>query len=102
MYFKYGEVSSKQIKQEKDYFQSAIFKLLPYKQEKYEYLDGYFESLLQRLGGFNTLSGNQPVVVTIMSLLEFARTENDFVKYRKAVLDACGLVQQIQDGDSYV
>ena len=93
----YTEVPPSQIAAEKNYFISAIFKLLPYKQDGYEYLDKYFESVLQRLIGFNKISGFQPEVITIMSLLEYARQESDFNKYRKAILDACGLVQLIKE-----
>ena len=96
----YTEVPPNQIAAEKEYFISAIFKLLPYKQDGYEYLDNYFESVLQRLSGFNKLSGFQPEVVTIISLLEYARGENDFRKYRKSILDACGLVKLIKESDS--
>ena len=95
----YTEVPPSQIAAEKDYFISAIFKLLPYKQEGYDNLDNYFESVLQRLIGFNKISGFQPEIITIMSLLEYARQENDYTKYRKAVLDACGLVQLIKESD---
>ena len=97
----YTEVPSSQIAAEKQYLISAIFKLLPYKQENYEYLNHYFESVLQRLIGFNKISGFQPEVITIMSLLEYARGENDFSKYRKAVLDACGLVELIKESDAH-
>lgn len=93
----YEEIPPSQIAAEKKYFISAIFKLLPYKQSSYEFLDNYFESVLQRLIGFNKISGFQPEVVTIMSLLAYAREENDFQKYRKAVLDACGLVERIKE-----
>lgn len=97
----YTEVPPSQIAAEKQYLLSAIFKLLPYKQEGYEYLNSYFESVLQRLIGFNKISGFQPEVITIMSLLEYARGENDFSKYRKAVLDACGLVEFIKESDAH-
>ena len=95
----YGEVPPSQIAAEKKYFLSAIFKLVPYKENGYEFLDNYFESLLQRLLGFNKISGFQSEVVTIMSLLAYAREEDDFEKYRKAVFDACGLVQFIKESD---
>lgn len=95
----YTEIPASQIAAEKQYFTAAIFKLLPYKQESYEYLDNYFESVLQRLIGFNKLSGEQPEVVTIMSLLEYARGENNYKKYRKAILDACSMVDQIKESD---
>lgn len=97
----YSEAPPNQIAAEKEYFVSAIFKLLPYKQDNYEYLDHYFESVLQRLIGFNKISGFQPEVITIMSLIEYARGENDFSKYRKAVLDACGLVTLIKESDAH-
>ena len=95
----YAEISPSQIAAEKKYFQSAIFKLLPYKQESYDYLDNYFESVLQRLIGFNKISGEQPELITIMSLLEYARNENDYSKYRKAILDACIMVELIKESD---
>lgn len=97
----YTELPPSQIAAEKQYLISAIFKLLPYKQDNYEYLDNYFESVLQRLIGFNKISGFQPEVITIMSLLEYARGENDFEKYRKSVLDACGLVELIKESDAH-
>jgi hypothetical protein len=96
----YTEIPPSQIAAEKKYFTSAIFKLLPYKQDDYEYLDNYFESVLQRLIGFNKISGFQPEVITIISLLEYAREENNYQKYRKAILDACGLVEFIKESDS--
>ena len=97
---KYGEVPPDQIAAEKAYFLSAIFKLLPYKQEQYEFLDNYFESVIQRLFGFNTMVGFQPEVITIISLLEYARQEKDFSKYRKAILDACGMIRLIKESDT--
>jgi len=97
----YTEAPPNQIAAEKAYFVSAIFKLLPYKQDNYEYLDNYFESVLQRLIGFNKISGFQPEVITIMSLLEYAREEDNYQKYRKAILDACGLVEFIKESDAH-
>ena len=96
----YKEIPPCQIAAEKKYFVSAIFKLLPYKQDNYEHLDNYFESVLQRLIGFNKISGFQPEVITIISLLEYAREENDLRKYRKAILDACGMVEFIKESDT--
>ena len=39
----YTEVPPSQIAAEKLHFISAIFKLLPYKEDDYEFLDNYFE-----------------------------------------------------------
>lgn len=96
----YKEIPPSQIAAEKEYIRSAIYKLLPYKEESYEYLDNYFGSVLQQLSGFNKISGNQPEVLTIMSLIAYAREAEDFKEYRKAVLDACGMVERIKESDS--
>ena len=96
----YTEVPPNQIAAEKTHFISAIFKLLPYKEDKYDFLDNYFESVLQQLIGFNKVSGSQPVTISVINLLEYARQENDFKKYRKAVLDSCGLIKLIKESDS--
>ena len=96
----YEEIPPSQIAAEKVYIRSAIFKLLPYKEEKYPYLNNYFESVLQQLIGFNKLSGQQPELISIISLLEYAREENDLRKYRKAILDACGMVEFIKESDT--
>ena len=42
----------------------------------------------------------QPELITIISLLAYAREEDDFKKYRKAILDACGLVERIKESDA--
>lgn len=96
----YAEIPPSQIAAEKAHIRSAIFKLLPYKESSYEYLDNYFVSVLQLLKGFNEISGNQPEVISIISKIAYARKVEDFKEYRKAVLDACGLVERIKESDS--
>jgi hypothetical protein len=95
----YTEIPPSQIAAEKKYIRSAIFKLLPYKEESYEYLDEYFGSVLQLLKGFNKVSGNQPEMVSIISKIAYARDVEDFDDYRKAILDACGMVDLIKESD---
>ena len=96
----YEEMPPSQIAAEKKYIRSAIYKLLPYKEEHYEHLDNYFNSVLQLLKGFNKVSGNQPEMVSIISKIAYARDEaNDFHDYRKAILDACGMVDCIKESD---
>ena len=102
MLCKYGDISSSQIHEEKERLQKAVFKLLPYKEEGYEFLDAYFVSLQQRIAGLNHLFGEQAKVLTLMSILESARYEDDFKEYRKAIFDACSLVDEIKEGDSDV
>jgi hypothetical protein len=96
----YTEVPSSQIAAEKEYIRSAIFKLLPYKESSYEHLGDYFDSVLQLLKGFNKISGYQPVMISIISKVEYARDEADIKEYRKAVLDACGMIGLIKESDS--
>lgn len=94
----YTEIPPSQIAAEKKYIRSAIYKLLPYKEESYIYLDNYFVSVLQLLKGFNKISGCQPEVVSIISKIAYARDEaKDFQDYRKAILDACGMVERIKE-----
>ena len=93
----YNEAPPSQIAAEKKYLRSAIFKLLPYKEEHYMYLDNYFGSVLQLLKGFNKISGYQPVVVSIISKIAYAQETEDGDEYRKAILDACGLVELIKE-----
>jgi hypothetical protein len=95
----YIEIPPSQMAAEKKYIRSAIFKLLPYKEESYEYLDNYFGSVLQLLKGFNKVSGNQPEMVSIISKVAYARDVEDFDEYRKAILDACGMVERIKESD---
>jgi hypothetical protein len=96
----YNEITPSQIAAEKVYIRSAIFKLLPYKEENYEYLNQYFGSVLQLLKGFNKISGNQPEMVSIISKVAYARDEaKNFDEYRKAILDACGMVERIKESD---
>lgn len=95
----YTEVPPSQIAAEKQYLLSAVFKLLPYKQDNYEHLDKYFNSILQRLIGFNKISGYQAELITIISLLRYAKEEDNFEQYRKAILDACGLIAKIKESD---
>ena len=95
----YTEIPPCQIAAEKKYIRSAIFKLLPYKEEGYAYLDKYFGSVLQLLKGFNEISGYQPEVVSIISKIAYAQNTEDFDEYRKAILDACGMVEHIKESD---
>lgn len=95
----YDEMPPSQIAAEKAYVRSAIFKLLPYKEESYEYLNEYFGSVLQLLKGFNKISGNQPEMVSIISKIAYARDVEDFSEYRKAILDCCSLVDKIKESD---
>ena len=96
----YTEAPPSQIAAEKEHIRAAIFKLLPYKENSYEHLNNYFDSVLQLLKGFNKISGYQPVVISIISKIEYAREESDLKEFRKAIFDACGMVGFIKESDS--
>lgn len=102
MQYKYGNLPTAQIHKEKEKLKDSIFILLPYKESGYVLLDKYFESLLFRIDGLNNLFMNQAEIITLMSLLEAARHETDFSKYRKAILDATALVDSIKECDADV
>lgn len=99
MVYKYGILPQDQIHREKEKLKDAIFILLPYRESSYALLDKYFESLLFRINGLNELFMYQTEIITLMSILESARHESDFVKYRKAILDATALVDDIKECD---
>lgn len=102
MTYKYGTLPSFQIHEEKERLKDAIFILLPYKEESYELLDSYFVSLQQRINGLNHLFGYQAKIINLMEIIEAARHETDLKRYRKAIFDACTLVDKIEEGDSDV
>ena len=69
MNYKYGTLPQSQIHEEKIRLQGAIYKLLPYKEDNYELLDKYFQALLQRISGLNSLFMEQPKIITLLSFL---------------------------------
>ena len=81
------------------YVQSLIFKLLPYFEEGYEYLDDYFESVLQRLDGLNIVLKHPPEMMSVIALVELARVTECKTKFRKLILDACGILNLIKERD---
>lgn len=95
MKHKYGEFSDSQTVDNETDLINQIFKLLPYKESEYVDLDYYFTTLLFRIAGLNSLLGEPSELVTVMSLLESARTEDNFKLYRKAVLDSCSLMKEL-------
>lgn len=103
----YGEFTKQQIKDQKKQLHSSIHWLLIYKEENYELLDRYFTSLLYRISGLNELFRTQPEIVTLISVLQSAKTEAkkedfDFNIYRKLIFDAHSLVDKIREDDLVV
>ena len=104
----YGEFSVEQLKEHKKHLHSSIHWLLIYKDPKTAYqwkdvdVDKYFSVLLLKIGGLNELFGKPESIVTLLSVLEAARLENqkqdfDWPVYRKLVLDAQNLVECLPD-----
>lgn len=93
----YGEISDCTIVQNFNDLIGQIFKLLPYKESDNEDLDYYFHTLLFRLTGLSQVLYSCPELVTVISILEAARTETDFKLYRKAVLDSCSILKKLQE-----
>lgn len=94
---KYGTLSNDMIIRNASDLINQIFKLLPYKENNDERLVSHFDSLLFRISGMAKIFDKYPEWVTIISLLEAARTEENFKLYRKAILDCCSIVKQIQE-----
>lgn len=98
---RYCTFSSEQTESLKRNLHSSIFWLLLYKEREDETLEKYFDFLLFKIGGLNSLIGQPPIMVELLTLLESARIEldkgNDFNwnLYRKAVLDAESVVDRL-------
>lgn len=103
---KYGQFSEEQISEYKVILHKKLFWLLLYKDPKTkdEYksvnFEKYYNGLMGEINGFNELLSYPKQVVEIMSLLEAALIESkddnfDYSKYRKYILDAHALVDQI-------
>lgn len=97
---KYGDIPPETVKLNSMDIVNQIFKLLPLKENNDNDLDFHFSTLLFRLNGMAQLFPEEPRWITIMALLESARTEDNFKLYRKAILDCCSLVRSIR-GDIY-
>lgn len=108
MIYKYGEFTSNQIAETKQYMRKRIFFLLlicdPEKQQEYENVNvsEAFDCELRKLAGLNSILFCPPELVRVMALLEAALIEwsnPDFnwLKYRKLVLDAGNEVLKIKE-----
>lgn len=100
----YGEIPNNMIIKNEDDLINQIFKLLPYKENNIDNLDYHFNTLLFRITGLCKLFPGVPELLTVVSLLESAKSETDFQLYRKAILDSCSIIKRIQKrlGDSNV
>lgn len=100
---KYGRFSQEQVRAYKKRLHSRIHWLLIYKEQGYSQLDQYFSSIQIQISGLAQLI-NSPHIITLMTLIESARSENlssdcNYSKYRKIILDAHSLVDLIPETD---
>lgn len=93
----YGDISDLMIIKNTDDLINQIFKLLPYKENDDERLEGHFEATLFRIVGMSKVFESYPEWLTIICILESARNEKSFYLYRKAILDSCAMVRNIQN-----
>lgn len=108
MRYKYGDFTQKQISETKELMRKQIFFLLlyadPKNAEQYSGInvDEAIESELSSIGGLSDLLGNPQEIVTIQSLLcaalsEHRKTNFNWKKYRKLILDAGNKVLRIKE-----
>lgn len=108
MEHKYGEFSKKQISFTKQRLRREIFFLLlcvdPMTKDEYQDVDinAAIRGVLYKLGGLNSVLFEPPALVLAISLLEEAmiqynKTDFDFMAYRKLILDAGAQIQKIEE-----
>ena len=100
----YGDFTKEQIMEYKKSLHASVHWLLIYKEENYEFLDKYFESLMVRVGAFNKILAHGQEVLKLLVALQSARdeaakSEDAFVfkTYRKLILDAHTVIDEIKE-----
>lgn len=102
----YGQFDDEQIEKYKTKLHKEMFWLLLYKDPKTKDefanidFENYFINLMKRIDGINVILFNPVEIVSIMSILQAAfhetkKSDFDFKVYRKLILDAHSLVDQI-------
>lgn len=93
----YGEIPNTLVADNINNLIGQVYKLLPYREENYYAIDSHFSNVLLRLSGLSNLTSDFPELVTVISILEAARTEENFYLYRKAILDSCSILKRLQE-----
>ena len=73
MKHKYGEFNQNQIANYKKKLHNNVHWLLIYKEENYEFLDEYFNSLMLRINGLNRILFYPIHIIELYNVLESAR-----------------------------
>jgi hypothetical protein len=102
MKHKYGEFNQNQIANYKKKLHNNVHWLLIYKEENYEFLDEYFNSLMLRINGLNRILFYPIHIIELYNVLESAReilnSENfNFKTYRKLILDAHTFIDKLPE-----
>lgn len=100
MKIKYGQVPSPIFNDYRDSLINRIWILLPLREEKCPTLKENIERINRELNGLLKISSNHnKYVLTMMSLLENAISEEDFAAYRSDILRCCELAKKLDGGD---
>lgn len=95
----YGQIPNETIILNLDNLIGQIFRLLPLKEEDASLndLDYGFSTVLFRIRGLTNILNSSPELITVMSILNSAKTETNFKLYRKAILDSCSILKNLQE-----
>lgn len=96
----YENIPSNQIEKQKRYFYGAIINCLYLWEDNSPFVDATIQTLINQILGSNALFGFQPEVLTIVSNLETARKNPS--QFRKCILDAANLVDNLKGGEPNV
>lgn len=104
---KYGQFSAKQLEEYKTKLHNQIHWFLIYYENQYEKLDEYFEEVQYFLNGLDEVLSYPMQMIQLIATIECARQEFNkpecnFRLYRKAILDAHSIINNLpewQDGD---
>lgn len=98
---RYASFTDEQFDEFKKRLHSKIHWLLIYKEEKKDdVLRGYFDNLMQYVGGLNELLEHNAQVVELLTTLqvaldEFNKDECDFKAYRKDIFEAHNIIDRL-------
>ena len=86
--------SQAQIDEQCKYLWGITKDLLHKKEDNYPLLDKRIQSVINIISGHNQLFNYSPKVITICSLLEKARSNDN--QFRKCIMDSLGLIDELR------
>lgn len=97
MHNTYGNIPTKQLQAQKQYFYGAIINLLYQNEVNYPFLKNRIQTLINQVIGSNKMFNYQPEILSIVACLETAAIDSK--QFRKAILDAANLVNSLREVD---